>query len=87
MICFKVIEGILPRFLVLGSQKRNKKHGQIRVKLFFIKYDDKFCRVLSNFCRFKLYNISTANINKQSEKPNNSILPSVILSCTQNILK
>ena len=55
MICFKVIEGSLLRFPVLGSQKRKKKkkHGQIRVKLLFIKYDDKFCRVLQNFCCLK----------------------------------
>ena len=57
MICYRggeVIEGSLLRFPVLRSQKRKKKkHGQIRVKLLFIKYDDKFGCVLQNFCRLK----------------------------------
>ena len=53
MICFKVIEGSLPSLLALGSQKRKIKDGHIRVKPLFIKYDETFCRTLSNFCCFK----------------------------------
>ena len=64
MICFKVIEESLLRFPVLGSQKRRKKkHGQIRVKLLFIKYDDKSVLSCSaELLLFKTYNISTANL-------------------------
>ena len=42
-----------PTFPCLRKQEKEKKHGQIRAKLLFIKYDDTFSRVLSNFCRLK----------------------------------
>ena len=50
MICFKLQRGASHVSLSQEARK-GKKHGQIRVKLLFIKYDDTFCRVLSNFSR------------------------------------
>ena len=56
-------------FNFLGSQKRKKKHGQIRVKLLFIPCDDKLIfwsnEPLSSFVEllsFKSYNIATNNL-------------------------
>ena len=53
----------------LGSQKRKKKHGQIRVKRLFIPCDDKLIfwsnEPLSSFVEllsFKSYNIATNNL-------------------------
>ena len=42
-----------PTFLCRGKPEKEKKHGQIRGKRLFIYCDDKFCSVLSNFCRLK----------------------------------
>ena len=53
MICFKLQRGASHVSLPYEARKGKKKHGQIRVKLSFIKYDDTFCRVLSNFCCLK----------------------------------
>ena len=52
MICLKVIQGNLQRSRSSEARK-GKNHDNIGAKRLLILSDDKFCRLLSNFCRLK----------------------------------
>ena len=53
MICYKLSRGASNVSLSQEARKGKKKHGQIRVKLSFIKYDNTFCRVFVELLPFK----------------------------------
>ena len=53
MICYKLQRGASNVSLSQEARKGKNNHGQVRVKLLFIKSGDTFCHVLSNVCRLK----------------------------------